>query len=53
MMKILIMIAIMIIVTILYACFMAGATADDDAERLFQDYLKYKKRKEEDERWRK
>ena len=40
------LITAVLIVTILYACCMAAATSDEQAERMFQEYLEHKKEKE-------
>lgn len=46
---ILLTVGIFLFVT-LYACILAAATADEDAERMFREYEAWKrKRKEEDE----
>lgn len=47
-MKIIMLIVVLIAGTFAYACCMAAHTADEDAERLYQDYLKYKRQKEEE-----
>lgn len=48
-MKILALMAFLFAGTILWACCMAAATSDEQAEKLYQDYLRYKKRREKEE----
>ena len=52
-MKIILLILTLIAGIFAWACCMAAATADDQAEELYQDYLRYKKRKEEEANGRK
>lgn len=48
-----IILAIIIFFAILgYACCLAAATSERDAERMYQDYQEWKKKKEEGKRWR-
>ena len=44
--KIIILILVAFLVTVAWACCMAAHTADEDAERMYQDYLEWKRRKE-------
>ena len=48
-MKIILLVTVVaILVTIAWACCMAAATSDEDAERIYQGYLEYKRKKEEE-----
>ena len=47
MIRIILPIVFLLIATILWALCMAAATADEDAERMYQDYLEYKRREQE------
>ena len=46
--KIIILIAVAFLVTVAWACCMAAHTADEDAERMYQEYLEWKHRKEKE-----
>ena len=46
---ILLAIAIFLFVT-LYACILAAATADEDAERMFREYEEWKRKHKEEDR---
>lgn len=35
-----------------YACCLVAATSDEDAEKMYRDYQKWKNRKEEEKRWK-
>ena len=48
MIKIILMAVFLVFGIILYACFMAAHTSDQDAEKLYQDYLRYKRHKEQE-----
>ena len=48
-MKILALMVFLLAGTILWACCMAAATSDEQAEKLYQNYLRYKKRREKEE----
>ncbi len=45
-MKILILALMLIIIPILYACLLVAKTSDEQAERMWQEYMEYKQRKE-------
>ena len=45
-MKIMLLISLLFFATIAWACCMAAATADEQAEELYQDYLKWKHKRE-------
>ena len=45
-MKIVLIIASLIFVTVLWACCMAAAVSDKNGEKIYQEYLEYKKREE-------
>ena len=47
-MKTILIIAAILIGVFAWACCMAAATSDEQADKLYQDYLKYKKRKQEE-----
>jgi len=46
MIKALMLIAIMLIGTFAWACCMAATTSDEEAERMYQEYLEHKYRRE-------
>lgn len=50
--KIIGLIACLIIVTVAYACCMVASTSDEQAERMFRDYMKWKEKHETDKRRR-
>lgn len=45
-MKIVLIIASLIIATLLWACCMAAAASDERGEKIYQEYLEYKRREE-------
>ena len=47
-MKIIFLALLMLAFIILYSCLMVAKTSDEDAERLYQDYLRYKREKEKE-----
>ena len=52
-MKIILLIAVLIFGVFAWACCMVAAISDEQAEELYQDYLRYKKKKEEESNGRK
>lgn len=37
---------------LMYACIMVSATSDEQAERMHREYLKWKRRKEKEGKWK-
>lgn len=37
---------------LVYACCMAAATSDEQAERMHKEYLEWKHRKEKEDKWK-
>ena len=50
--KVIILAIILFLAVLTYACCLAAATSDEDAERMYRDYQKWKNRKEEEKRWK-
>ena len=50
--KIIILAIIIFFAVLAYACCLVAATSDEDAERMYRDYQKWKNRKEEEKRWK-
>lgn len=46
MIKIILMAVFLVFGIILYACFMAAHTSDQDAERVYREYMEWKRKKE-------
>lgn len=46
MIKIILMTVFLIFGIILYVCFMAAHTSDQDAERVYREYMEWKRKKE-------
>ena len=44
--KIILMAVFLVFGIILYACFMAAHTSDQDAERVYREYMEWKRKKE-------
>jgi hypothetical protein len=45
MIKIILMAVLLVFGIILYACFMAAHTSDQDAERVYREYMEWKERR--------
>ena len=48
--KIIILGIVLFVVVVLYACILAAATADEDAERMFREYEEWKRKHKEEDR---
>lgn len=48
--KIIILGIVLFAVVVLYACILAAATADEDAERMFREYEEWKRKHKEEDR---
>lgn len=46
MIKIILTAVFLVLGIILYACFMAAHTSDQDAERVYREYMEWKRKKE-------
>ena len=44
-----IIIIVLLLAIVMYALCMVAHTSDEDAERMYQEYLEYKRRKERDD----
>lgn len=48
MIKIILTAVFLVFGIILYACFMAAHTSDQDAERMYREYMEWKRKKEKE-----